>query len=52
MCYYEHQSIELIEHFKPLEQFKNPSSKLEIVEKTKKLSIRKKQLVDNCYSLL
>ena len=35
-----------------IEQFKNPSTKLEILEKTKKLSLKKKQLVENCYSLL
>ena len=35
-----------------IDQFKNPSSKLEILEKTKNLSLKRKQLADNCYSLL
>jgi small subunit ribosomal protein S2 len=35
-----------------IDQFKNPSAKLEILEKTKKLSSKRKQLVENCYSLL
>jgi ribosomal protein S2 len=35
-----------------IDQFKNPQSKLEIIEKTKKLSLKRKQLVENCYSLL
>jgi ribosomal protein S2 len=35
-----------------IDQFKNPQTKLEIIEKTKKLSLKRKQLVENCYSLL
>lgn len=35
-----------------IEQFKNPSAKLEILEKTKTLALKRKQLVETCYSLL
>lgn len=35
-----------------IDQLKNPSSKQEILEKTQNLSVKRKQLVENCYSLL
>lgn len=35
-----------------IDQFKNSEFKLELLEKTKKLSLKRKQLVENCYSLL
>lgn len=35
-----------------MDQFKNPNSKFEMLEKTKTLSLKRKQLVENCYSLL
>lgn len=35
-----------------IELFKNPISKAALIETTKKLSLKRKQLVENCYSLL
>ena len=35
-----------------INQFKNPQTKAEILEKTKALSLKRKELVENCYSLL
>ena len=35
-----------------IDQFKNSEFKFELLEKTKKLSLKRKQLVENCYSLL
>jgi small subunit ribosomal protein S2 len=35
-----------------IDQFKNPQTKAQILEKTKALSLKRKELVENCYSLL